>query len=97
MNSSELQTELKKLDSRFSILENPNRPGLSNIYFDNKNYDLPVCSTHLIKEEVDSSYRYEFPNGNTARYWNREEIESRCVDFLTKFKEGKMNAYHAED
>ena len=89
MTSQEFETELKKLDSRFSIIDNPNRPGLSNIFFDNKNYDLPVVSTYDIKDEIDPAYRYEFPNGMRARFWSKPEIMGRCEDFL-KNKYGKF-------
>jgi hypothetical protein len=93
-NSKEFETELKKLDERFSVLENPNRPGLSNVYFMGLNYDLPVMSTNLIKDEIDQNYRYEFPNGMRARFWSKEEIMTRCVAFLEDFKKGKFkNVY----
>ena len=94
MTDKEFEVELKKLDKRFSVAENPNRPGLSNIYFEGKNYDLPVISTHNIKDEPDASYRYEFPNGMTVRFWAKSEILPRCEDFLAKFKRGEMNSYH---
>jgi hypothetical protein len=90
MNSKEFEQELKKLDERFSVSENPNRPGLSNIFFIGHNYDLPVISTTLIKDEIDQNYRYQFPNGMMARYWSREEIMARCIDFLADFKKGKF-------
>jgi len=89
MNATELESELKKLDERFSVLENPNRVGLSNIFFAGINYDLPTISTNLIKDEVDQSYRYQFPNGMFARYWSKPEIVARCEDFLKEYKKGK--------
>src|SRR5690242_6425360 len=74
MTASELEQELKALDPGFSIIENPNRPGLSNILFEGRNYDLHVISTHLIPDEIDASYRYEFANGMSARHWSKPEI-----------------------
>jgi len=94
MTSLELEQELKALDPRFSVNENANRPGLSNIFFDGKNYDLPVVSTHNIKDEIDKAYRYEFPNGLTARYWSKPEVMGRIERFLQDYKEGKLSAYH---
>ncbi len=96
MTSSEFEQKLKELDTRFSVIENSNRPGLSNIFFDGLNYDLPVISTNDIKEQVDMGYRYEFPNGMTARFWSQGEILGRCEDFLIRFNGGKLNNYHEE-
>ena len=96
MNSIEFEQELKNLDKRFSVLPNPNRPGLSNIFFAGKNFDLPVISSNEIKEEVDQGYRYEFPNGMRARYWSKPEILARIEDFLKDFNKGKFDGLHDE-
>lgn len=88
MNATEFEKELKKLDERFSVVENPNRVGLSNIFFMGLNYDLPVISTSLIQEEIDQAYRYQFPNGMYARFWSKGEILARCEAFLDSFKKG---------
>jgi len=84
MNSTEFEKEIQKLSKDFTVRENPNRPGLSNIFYKGKNYDLPVISTHLIKEEIDPGYRYEFPNGTQARMWAQGEILDRLRAFLEK-------------
>ncbi len=97
MNSTEFEQELKVLDPRFSVLPNPNRPGLSNIFFDGKNFDLPVISTNEIKDEIDQAYRYEFPNGMKARYWSKPEILARVTDFLKDFNKGKFEGLHDEE
>ena len=94
MTSLELQDELKTLDERFSVLENESRLGLSNIFFMGLNYDLPVISTSDIREEVDQSHRYRFPNGMFARFWSRPEIIDRCKDFLRDFKDGKYDGLY---
>lgn len=91
MNAKDFEVKLKELDERFSVVDNPNRPGLSNIFFMGKNYDLPVISTNLIKEEVDQGYRYQFPNGMFARYWTQGEILGRCEDFIKAFKDGQYS------
>lgn len=85
MTTKEFEAQVKELDSRFSIVENPNRPGLSNIFFEGKNYDLPVISSNEIKEEVDHGYRYEFPNGMSARMWSKQEVLDRLDHFLKNF------------
>ena len=96
MNASDFEQELQRLDSRFTVVDNPQRPGLSNIFFEGKNYDLPVISTYDIKDEVDPAYLYEFPNGIRSRFWSKPEIVGRVQDFLQKHKEGKFNNYHEE-
>ncbi len=88
MTSTDFEAVLKELDPRFSVVENANRPGLSNILFDSKNFDLPVISTHDIKEEVDPTYRYEFPNGMRPRHHSQGEVLDRIHQFLIDFKGG---------
>lgn len=90
MTSIEFQEKLRELDPRFSVVENPNRVGLSNIFYSGMNYDLPVISTNEIREEVDQAYGYRFPNGMQSRYWTQSEVLDRCKDFLKAFKEGKF-------
>jgi len=85
MTTNKFLEEIKKLDPRFSIIENPNRPGLSNILFEGKNYDLPVISSVEVKEEIDQTHRYEFPNGMSARHHSSPEIITRLEDFLKNF------------
>ncbi len=97
MHSTEFEKVLKAIDPHFTIVENPNRPGLSNIFYDGKNFDLPVVSTELIKDEIDRAYTYTFPNGMQARFWSKEEILARIEEFLKKFKQGQMNGYHDGD
>lgn len=89
MTSKDLENELKDIDPRLSVVENMNRPGLSNIFFEGKNYDLPVISTHNIKDAIDSGHRYEFPNGMSARHHTRPEIIDRIHAFLKEEAEGK--------
>lgn len=90
MTSQEFEKVLKELDPRFSVVENENRIGLSNIFFTGLNYDLPVISTNDIREEIDQGYRYEFPNGMRARYWTQGEVVERCKDFVKDFNKGKF-------
>ncbi len=96
MTSNEFEKELQELDSRFTVIDNPTRPGLSNIFYDGKNYDLPVISTNDIKDEIDTAYQYEFPNGMRARHWSKPEIMGRIELFLKDMKAGKFNDYHEE-
>lgn len=96
MTALELEQELKKLDSRFSVAVNESRPGLSNIFFEGKNYDLPAVSTDNIKDEIDMNYRYEFPNGMLARYWSKPEIMGRIEDFLNKYNQGTFGKLYED-
>ena len=94
MLARDFETELRAIDERFMVIENPNRPGLSNILFNGKNYDLPTLSTHNIKDEPDPSHRYEFPNGMSARHHTRPEILSRVHVFLEDQKSGKYDGFY---
>ncbi len=89
MNAQEFEIELKKIDPDFSVAENPNRPGLSNIFYKGKNYDLPVISTNLIKDIVDPTHRYQFPNGMYARMWSQGEVTDRLKQFLKDYATGE--------
>jgi hypothetical protein len=84
--AKEFEVDIKALSNDFQVVDNVNRPGLTNILYQGKNFDLPVISTNCIKTEVDRDYRYEFPNGASARYWTQEEILNRLKDFLGKFE-----------
>ena len=89
--AKELEVELKQMDERFSVVDNPNRPGLSNIFFDGKNFDLPVVSTEFIKDEIDKQHIYSFPNGMSARLHSKPEIIGRIEHFLNNLEEIKKN------
>jgi hypothetical protein len=91
MTSKEFEIEIQKLSPDFSVVENNNRPGLSNILYKSRNYDLPVIPTQNIKDEKDKDYRYEFPNGMSARFWSRPEVVARLEDFLKNFESIKEN------
>lgn len=89
--AQQLEKELKALDEGFTVIPNPNRPGLSNIFYQGVNYDLPVVSTLEIKDEIDHGHRYEFPNGHSARHHSKPEIMGRIKSFLERFKSGALN------
>lgn len=95
MTSQDFEQELQQIDSRFTVIPNPDRPGLSNIFFEGKNYDLPVISSNDIRDEADPAYQYEFPNGMRSRFWSKGEIVGRIEDFLKKV-EGNRDLYKDE-
>lgn len=95
MKAIDFEKELQILDPRLTVVNNPDRPGLSNIFFEGKNYDLPVISTEDIRDEIDPAYQYEFPNGMRARFWSKGEIIGRIEDFLKKV-DGNRDLYKDE-
>jgi len=84
MTTSDFALELKKLDPRLEIVSNPNRPGLSNIKLDGK--DICPVPSDEIKDEPDNSYRYEFPNGMSARHKSRSEALAQVEQVLEMIK-----------
>lgn len=86
MKTSDFEKEIQAIDPRFSIVENPNRPGLSNIFFEGENYDLPPVPSVEIKDEPDPRYFYTFPNGYSHRYWSRADVIPRLKDFLANLE-----------
>lgn len=90
---TDFEKEIQKIDPRFTVLENPNRPGLNNIYFEGKNYDLPTIADE-IKEEIDPAYRYVFPHGATIRNWSQGEVIGRLETFLKQYNAGELEGLY---
>lgn len=84
MKTQEFELELKKLDPRLSIIENPNRPGLSNVKLDGR--DVCPVPSDIIKDEPDNGYRYEFPNGMSARHKSKSEVLAQVHQILEMVK-----------
>ena len=82
MLTKDFTKEIERLDARFTVVENPNRPGLSNIFFEGKNYDLPVLPSEEIKELPDPGYYYTFPNGYSAAYNDQQTVIRKLKEFL---------------
>ena len=83
------QEKLKEISPAFTIVPNNNRPGLSNIFYNGANYDLPVIDSNDVPDEPDQRRRYEFPNGFSARLNSVPEIVDRLTDFLKKYESNK--------
>ena len=94
MKTIDFEQKIKELDPRFSVVPNPNRPGLSNIFFEGRNYDLPVLPSDEIKEEPDNTYRYQFPNSFSARFNSMSEVMPRLTQFLEQFNKGDMQGLY---
>lgn len=84
MKTSDFEIELKKIDSRLSIVPNPNRAGLSNIMIDGK--DVCPVPSNEIRDEIDHNYRYEFPNGMSARHKSKSEALAHVHQTLELIK-----------
>ena len=93
MQTKDFEKKLKELDSRLSIVENPNRPGLSNIKLDGR--DICPVPSGEIKEEADPTYFYTFPNGAQGRHKSQKEalaMVEHTIEFI-KTDEGKATFY----
>jgi len=84
MKTSEFALELKSLDERLEVVPNENRIGLSNIKLDGR--DICPIPSQEIKDEPDNNYRYEFPNGMSARHNSRQEALDKTKKVLEFIK-----------
>lgn len=80
MTSKEFELELKALDERLTVTENPNRPGLSNVKLDGN--DVCPIPTHDLRDKPDRNYVYLFPNGMEARHNSREDALAKVNAIL---------------
>jgi hypothetical protein len=85
----EVETELQKLDPRFEVRLNSNRPGLANVLLDGR--DVIALPAEEIREDVDPTYFYTFPNGMQGRHKSYNEVMERSKYILEyiKTEEGK--------
>lgn len=97
MTLQEVEAKIREIDPRFSVVPNPNRPGLANIFFDGANYDLHAISAVDVREEVDPGYVYTFGDGRTARHWSWPEIEAQLRSFLTMKASGELDVLYGHD
>lgn len=88
MTSKDFEQELKALDPRIEVIPNPNRPGLSNIKILGR--DICPIPTGEIYDEPNNDYRYEFPNGMSARHKSKSEalVQVQTILELIKTPEG---------
>lgn len=68
---ADFEKELKDLDPRLSIVQNPNRPHISNIKLSGT--DICPIPSGEIREEKDPSYAVELPNGTMMPHRSRKE------------------------
>lgn len=67
----DFENELKEIDSRLSIVPNPNRPKICNIKIDGT--DVCPIPNYEIREHSDPGYTIEMPNGSLAKHRSKEE------------------------
>lgn len=92
----ELQTELKQLDERLEVVPNSNRPGLANVKLEGR--DITPCPLEDIREDIDPTYFYTFPNGMQGRHKSYGEIIDSVKRILemVKTEEGR-DVFFAND
>ena len=94
MQIKDFEQKIKEIDERFSIVPNPNRVGLSNIFFEGANYDLPTVPSEEIKDEPDPNYTFQFPNGFRSRFNSIEDVIPRLEDFIKRFNGGSISEFY---
>lgn len=101
--AKEFEVVIQKLDPKFTITPNMNRQannenkiGLNNIFYEGRNFDLPVVAD-VVKDTIDPNHRYTFPNGYAPRIWTSQEIVSRLEAFLVNLKSGKLDEDYKVD
>ena len=67
----DFETELKELDPRLSIVQNPNRANIANIKLNGQ--DVCPIPANEIREERDPTYCIEMPNGMMIPHRSRQE------------------------
>lgn len=89
MTIKDFAQELKEIDPRLSIVQNPNRPLIANIKLDGT--DVCPIPSQEIRDEPDSTYCIELPNGVMIPHKSRREALER-VHHTLKLLENPENA-----
>ncbi len=67
----DFENELKTIDSRLSVVPNPNREYIANIKLDGT--DVCPIPRYEIREHTDPTYTIEMPNGILVPHKSKEE------------------------
>lgn len=81
----DFETELKAIDERLSIVQNPNFPQMANIKLNGK--DICPIPSGEIKDETDAGYTMSFPNGMVVPHRSRETALALVKDTIEKIKD----------
>ncbi len=87
--TSQLVKELKEINPSLNLVENPNRPGLSNIMMNGVDIVIGIPNDFL-QESHSPSYCYTFPNGMSApfkTYTEAIELTKATLEKLSTNKE----------
>lgn len=85
----DFENELKAIDSRLSIVQNPNRKELCNIKIDGTDI-CPIPSGEIF-DEPDKSYVVQAPNGWKMQHKSRREALAQVRDTIEKLKDPEFN------
>ncbi len=85
MTIPEFETELKLIDPRLSIVQNPNRPQICNIKLGG--HDICPIPSGEIKDVSDPAYSIEMPNGSRILHRSREEAVALVKHTLEEIKD----------
>lgn len=88
--------ELKGLDQGITVVPNPNRPQLANVFL--RGVEICAIPVSEIREEPDPSYTITFPNGFVAKHKSRQEALAIVKGVLEniKTKEGSDMFFNQE-
>lgn len=80
--TSEFVEELKALDPRVSVIQNPNYPQLLNVKI--LGQDVSPMPSDEISDVPDQTHRFEFPNGMNPRHKCKEEVLGQVKSTLER-------------
>lgn len=84
--TSQLEKELQEINPNVRIVENPNRPGLSNVMLNGQDICIGLPANTLMEEHSDV-YVYKMPNGMYLpfkTYQEAKEISLRTLERLNE-------------
>jgi hypothetical protein len=88
IKTEEFLKELKAIDPRIEVIQNPNYPKLMNVKI--LGQDVCPLPADEISETADQSHRMDFNNGMSVRHKSREEVISQ-VHATLRFIENPEN------
>lgn len=81
----DFENELKSIDPRLTVVQNPNRKELCNIKLDG--FDVCPIPSGDIFDEYDKSYGYVAPNGYKLAHKSRLQALAQVKDTLERIKD----------
>ena len=84
MRVTDFESELKAIDSRLTIVPNPNREQISNIKLDG--IDICPIPRYEIRDETDPSYKLVADNGWEMKHKSRKEALAQVLSTIEMIK-----------